>query len=102
MPSFTMAVRILAKALSVTWTPLAGAFDVAVLVSVSVMLSSVRIDTSSHTSYGSNVRDARYPSELLRRYRCWLRHVLLLLPVVDGRANRVFRQHRAVNLHWRQ
>src|SRR5690242_12888354 len=82
MPSFTMAVRILAKALSVTWTPLAGGFGAAVLVSASIMPC---------------------PTNLLRCHHCWLRHILLLLPVVDGGADRVFRQHRAVNLHgWKR
>src|SRR5438445_3211609 len=93
MPSFTMAMRILAKALSVTWTPLAGAFGAAVLVSVSIMLCSRR---------RSNGRDTRSPSELLRRYRRGLRHILLLLPVVDGCPDRVFGEHRAVNLYRRQ
>src|ERR1022692_634521 len=102
MPSFTMAVRILAKALSVTCTPLAGAFGAAVSVSASIMICSVRIDARSHTSCESNGRDARSPLELLCRYRYRLRYILLLLPVMNGRTDRVFREHRAVNLHWGQ
>src|ERR1700733_16285794 len=34
--------------------------------------------------------------------RCRLGNVVLLLPVTDRRTDRVFREHRAVNLHWRQ
>src|SRR5207245_4409032 len=41
-------------------------------------------------------------ANLLRSNRLWLRSPLLLLPVANRSADRIFSQYRAVDLHWRQ
>src|SRR5438132_9184986 len=84
MPSFTIAERIFAIAFSVTCTPLAGAAGAG---GATVLVASLSMEIL-----------VRRPDTLRRRRL----HSLLLLPVVNRRTDRVFREHRAVNLDRRQ
>src|SRR5262249_41772854 len=85
--SLAMALRMRAKAFSVTSMPrAAGAPWLVGLVTVVLM----------------QIAQQRLYALRLGFHRCGRGRATLLLPVADGGADRVFRQYRAVNLHGRQ
>src|SRR5579859_6714314 len=125
MPSLAMALRIFAIAFSVTVMPLAVACGVSIAV---VILSPLQgwfpyaqpphglrrglpsfaasrlfsgLPGLKLTRHPSRAR-APAPHELFRFGSYWLRRFLLLFPVADRGADRVFCEDRAVNLYRRE